>query len=218
MEEQPSWKNHTFTLMVFGGIVVLCAIFFTLGMLVGRTQSQKIAGVTADAAKSTAAKDSAKDERPELTFYDSVDKKQPPPLEPLPGPAAAKPEPAPEDADAADPVDSPVVSVPARAPARATAPATPPAPVPAKPAPAVVPPARDFGNFQIDAFSKSETAERLVEKLKGQGFHAFMLDPVQGDKTPLYRVQVGPVADQVEADALLQKLKTSGYPHPILKK
>ena len=45
MEEQTTWKAHSFTLLVFGGIVVLCSIFFVLGMLVGRTQSVKIASV-----------------------------------------------------------------------------------------------------------------------------------------------------------------------------
>ena len=43
MEEQTSWKNHGFTLLIFGGIVTLSAIFFILGMLVGRTQGQQMA-------------------------------------------------------------------------------------------------------------------------------------------------------------------------------
>ncbi len=56
MEEQPSWKGHTFTLLIFGGIVVLCSIFFVLGMLVGRTQGQKLATVAAaDAAAAKTA-------------------------------------------------------------------------------------------------------------------------------------------------------------------
>ena len=47
--EQTSWKGHTFTLLVFTGIVVLCSIFFILGMLVGRDQGQKIASSAAPA-------------------------------------------------------------------------------------------------------------------------------------------------------------------------
>ena len=42
-ETTTSWRNHSFTLLVFGGIVVLCSIFFVLGMLVGRNQGQRIA-------------------------------------------------------------------------------------------------------------------------------------------------------------------------------
>jgi cell division septation protein DedD len=47
MEEQPTWRGHTFTLFVFAGIVFLCATFFVLGMLVGRSQGQKYASVSA---------------------------------------------------------------------------------------------------------------------------------------------------------------------------
>ena len=43
MEEQTSWRNHSFTLVIFAGIVTLSAIFFVLGMLVGRTQGKQIA-------------------------------------------------------------------------------------------------------------------------------------------------------------------------------
>lgn len=45
--EAPSWKGHSFTLLVFAGIVVLCSIFFVLGMLVGRSQGQRIAEMAA---------------------------------------------------------------------------------------------------------------------------------------------------------------------------
>jgi cell division septation protein DedD len=43
MEEPVSWKGQTFTLLVFAGIVVLCSIFFVLGMLVGRDQGRRLA-------------------------------------------------------------------------------------------------------------------------------------------------------------------------------
>jgi len=185
MEEQPSWKNHTFTLLVFGGIVVLCAIFFTLGMLVGRTQGQRIASTTADATK--APKDPEKDDRPELTFYDSVNKKRPPPVQALPEPK--------QEAQSAPP--------PAQ-PAQSTLKATPP------PAPKPVPVA-NVVNFQVEALSSSAAADKLVEKLKSQGFQAFVLEPSPGDPSPRYRVQVGPAADSVEADNLKQKLKAAGY-------
>jgi cell division septation protein DedD len=90
MEDQNSWKGQTFTLMIFGGIVVLCSIFFILGMLVGRTQGLKIATITAaEAATKSDPKEADEEKRPELTFYDSVEKNRPAVLEPIP----AKPEP-----------------------------------------------------------------------------------------------------------------------------
>src|ERR1700757_2269684 len=86
MEDQTSWKGHSFTLLVFTGIVVLCSIFFILGMLVGRSQGQKIA-FAASAAPRAEAKDPPKENPPpELTFYDSVKKHELPTLEPPPRP------------------------------------------------------------------------------------------------------------------------------------
>src|SRR6185369_17708315 len=87
---EQSWKGHSFTLLVFTGIVVLSSIFFILGMLVGRSQGQKIASTSASAAAAKAdAKSAAKEEdKTDFTFYDSV-KKDPPAALAL----TAKPEP-----------------------------------------------------------------------------------------------------------------------------
>src|SRR5262245_22385929 len=84
MEDQTSWKTHSFTVLVFTGIVVLCSIFFILRMLVGRTQGQKLAFRTsASAAAKADAKPIAKEEtRPDLTFYDSVKQSSSSALEP----------------------------------------------------------------------------------------------------------------------------------------
>lgn len=100
MEEQSTWKGHSFTLLVFTGIVVLASIFFVLGMLVGRAQGQKIATVAAAASSSEKgpAKADAKEEKPELTVYESsIGKEEPPALSRLdtrlvkPEPPAAPP-------------------------------------------------------------------------------------------------------------------------------
>src|SRR5207237_388040 len=78
MEEQTTWKGHSLTLLVFAGIVVLCSIFFILGMLVGRQQGQKIASIaTAEAATTkTDSKPAPVEEKPELTFFNSVEKEK----------------------------------------------------------------------------------------------------------------------------------------------
>ena len=107
MQDQTSWKSQTFTLLVFVGIVVLCSIFFTLGMLVGRTQGQKLAfSGRAIAAASPDAKPEPKEEsRPDLTFYDSVKRSEPSSLEPVaPGtPKVVEREPSPAAAGTALP-------------------------------------------------------------------------------------------------------------------
>src|SRR6266481_9036996 len=98
---QASWKNHTFTLIVFTGIVVLCSIFFILGMLVGRTQGQKLAlaASVSAAARADSRPVPREDSKPDLTFFDSVQKTEPSSLEPPPvpkiEPAAAPPAPSP---------------------------------------------------------------------------------------------------------------------------
>ena len=86
MEDPTSWKGHSFTLLVFTGIVVLCSIFFILGMLVGRTQGQKIAFVASAASKAESKAPPKEKTTPELTFYDSVKKPELPSLEPAPPP------------------------------------------------------------------------------------------------------------------------------------
>ncbi len=180
MEEQSSWKGHTFTLMIFSGIVALCSIFFILGMLVGRTQSQKAA--TAEAAPKPAPKDSAKDERPELTFFDAVDKNKQPSLA---KPAAPPPAPAPVEKKAEEP------------------------PAPAAPV--------SGDSFQVAALAGQAQAEKLISELRKKGFpRAFILTPVPGDAKPVFRVQVGPIADPVEAESIRRKLVDAGYT-PIKK-
>jgi len=189
MEEQTSWKGHSFTLLVFTGIVVLCSIFFILGMLVGHAQGQKTAAAAAPEDTLTVdAKPEPKEDKPDFTFYESVKKEQPAVLDPPPPP---KPDP-------------PVPSEP-RVKSNATEPAT----VTSKPSNVV--------NYQIGAVRKSVDAEKLLSAAKKKGFRAFILAPSASEKNPFFRVQVGPFADPVQAEDVKKKLESAGY-QPILKK
>src|SRR5438093_8370918 len=105
MEDQTSWKGHSFTLLVFTGVVVLCSIFFILGMLVGRTQGQKIAFAASAAPKTEPKAPPKENTTPELTFYDSVKKPELPTLEP-PRPTQSKPV-VPDPPKAAEPATPP---------------------------------------------------------------------------------------------------------------
>jgi len=197
-EDQTTWKGHTFTLFVFAGIVVLCSIFFILGMLVGRQQGQKYASAAGAAAKNE-AKAAPKDDRQDFTFYDSVRKEDQGALQPAPPPPRADPDPLPEPP----------------APTRAEPPKKPePAPkrerVPeAAPAPSAAP--SNVVNFQVGLFRKASGAQRLLGDLKRKGFRAFILAPAPGDSNPLYRVQVGPFADVIEAEQVKKKLEREKY-------
>jgi cell division septation protein DedD len=197
MEDQTSWKGHTFTLLVFTGIVVLCSIFFILGMLVGRAQAQKLVAntpVTSSAKNEikTSPKGEARarqgeaitDDKPDLTFYESKkeDSLQAAPFKPAPAP-----EPLP-------------VETPREKKVTAKAVETAPASVPAK----VI-------NYQIGAVRKAADAEKLLDGLKKKGFKAFILAPSEGDPNPYFRVQVGPFSDAAEAQDVKKKLEDAKY-------
>jgi len=192
MEDQTTWKGHSFTLLVFTGIVVLCSIFFILGMLVGRAQGQKFAfAASANAATKADTKDSPNDEsRPDLTFYDSVKQSETSSLE---APAPLKVEPAAPDPPKVAEVERP------------------------DPAPAPVRVPETALNYQIGAMRKSADAEKLLDQVKKKGFKAFILAPGSKEANPFFRIQVGPFASPVEAAEAKKKLESAGY-QPILKK
>ena len=174
MEEQTTWKGHTFTLFVFTGIVVLCSIFFILGMLVGRAEGQKLAGApTGGASARSEAKAAPREDKQDLSFYDSLKKEEPPALQSAP----AKPEPAPE----------PLTLEPPKTDA-------------------------NMVNYQVGALAKLADAEKLLAKVKKDGFtRAFILSPPEGDPKPFFRVQVGPFSDLLEAQDVKKKLESAGY-------
>jgi cell division septation protein DedD len=87
VDEQTSWRGHSFTLLIFGGVVILCSIFFILGMLVGRTQAEAVAGDPV----AEALPEETDPEELDLTFYESVDQSEPPPLERVPASQPAPP-------------------------------------------------------------------------------------------------------------------------------
>src|SRR5687767_10454299 len=81
MEETTTWRGHSVTLFIFAGLVLLCSIFFILGMLVGRTQAEKNANIAALEAALPAETKPAADAKPDLTFFDSVERNAKPALE-----------------------------------------------------------------------------------------------------------------------------------------
>jgi cell division septation protein DedD len=204
MEDQTSWKGHTFTLLVFTGIVVLCSIFFILGMLVGRAQGQKlVANAPVDGSAKNEVKTSPKgqararqgeaisDDRPDLTFYES--KREDSTLQAAPLKPASAPGP-------------PPVETPKEKPAAAARAAEKPAPAPTT----VI-------NWQIAAVRTDADAQKLLDQVKKKGFRGFILAPAEGESNPYFRVQVGPFSDVIEAQNVKKKLEEAKY-QPILKK
>ncbi len=180
-------------LVLFFGLVGVCATFFALGYSLGRKSEPSI--TTASAAASPqivpgTTKASSGSPGAPMTFYKSVEQKDAnPELTPA---ADAKTQPAASPADAASAQKSPSDT----------------------PDPATILPAAGYF-VQVAAVSKQEDGEALVDALKKKDYPAFVASPVPADK--LFHVQVGPFPDIKDAEAMRARLIADGY-SPILKK
>ena len=177
-------------LVLFFGLVGICALFFALGYSLGRKSEPAITTASAAIAPQTSGPSKAGSgsaTAPPMTFYKSVEQKD------------ANPELTPADGKTDTAAGNPA---PAQAPpANASDPAT------------TLPTAGYF--VQVAAVSKKEDADSLVDALKKKTYPAFVADPVTTDK--LFRVQVGPFSDVKEAEGTRARLIADGY-SPILKK
>lgn len=193
MEESTSWKGHSFTLLVFAGIVVLCSVFFVLGMMVGRSQ------VSAEPVRASASPPEAKDRIVA----------EAPPAEPQLRPAAssreAKARTKAQEKEQAASDDSELRPPP-----------SPPPPARQEPAPSAKPATR-ASYYQVSAFKQVKDAEKMVADLRGKGFTALIVSPATGDPNPFYRVQVGPLNSQDEVTDAQARLQAAGF-KPILRK
>ena len=179
-------------LVLFFGLVAICAVFFALGYTLGKKSDPAVAAgaaalpqTSANATKPGSAPRSAS--TPSMTFYKSVEQK----------------EPGPELTPAADSrTQTGASGTTTQAPAEGAA--DPTTPVPAS-----------VYLVQVAAVSKQDDAEALVEALKKKVYPAFVAPSAATDK--LFRVQLGPFADIKDAEAMRGKLVSDGY-NPILKK
>lgn len=86
-------------------------------------------------------------------------------------------------------------------------PAPQPAPAGESPPPA---PAEESWTVQVGSFSQAANAENLRERLREQGFDAFV-SRVATDAGTMHRVRVGPVPERAAAEQLLARLRTAGH-------
>lgn len=173
---------------IFFGLVILCALFFGMGFLLGKNSSRQGADIQSaevpaggTAASASAKRPSAADTNAgrqsatDMTFYKSVQQKSP---------------------------DS---SLPATADNTNTQSTSTGSTVGSA----------GSGYFvQVAAVSKQEDADNLVEALKKKQYPAVAAQ-LSVDK--LYHVQVGPFAGIKEAETMRSQLLADGY-NPILKK
>jgi len=187
-------------LVLFFGLVGVCALFFALGYSLGRKAEPMIpttsAAVAPQTAPGTGKASSGAGPAPAMTFYKSVEQKD------------ANPELTPA-------ADAKTDATSATAPAAANANATPAQAAATNPSdPTTTLPTSGYF-VQVAAVSKQEDADSLVDALKKKEYPAFVAAPVATDK--LLRVQLGPFSDVKEAEAMRTRLIADGY-SPILKK
>jgi cell division protein FtsN len=179
-------------LSVFFAAVLLCALFFALGFVLGRSRAKVArdapASPPATAVPAPAAGPSAED----LSFYGRVEEKRPP-VEDLSVPAER--------------------SEPAASERAAEVP-----PAPAKPAPGEKPASPSPSSapiyLQVAAFAQEPDAKRLAQDLLRMGFPALVVPP---SRDKFYRVQVGPFTNSDLVGAAQSRLEAQGF-RPILRR
>jgi len=183
-------------LLLFFGLVGICAVFFALGYSLGRKSEAVVTMASAAGVpqpSSNTNKSSSGSAAPAMTFYRAVEQKQA--NAELTPPAEAK-----TDANATALTSGPANSGSSPQQGNGVDPAT------------TMPLSGYF--VQVAAVSKQEDADALVDALKKKEYPAFVATPAS-DK--LFRVQLGPFSDIKDAEGMRAKLVGDGY-SPILKK
>jgi len=188
-------------LVLFFGLVAICALFFALGYSLGRKAEPGI--TTANAAASPqitpgGTKPAGAGAAPPMTFYKAVEQKD------------ANPELTPAASDPKSVAKAEALANPSNTAAATDQSAPPPA---NSPDPMTTLPTGGY-SVQVAAVSKQEDAEALVDALKKKQYPA-SASTSSTDK--FFHVQVGPFPDLKEAEAMRARLISDGY-NPILKK
>jgi cell division septation protein DedD len=185
-------------LVLFFGLVGVCALFFALGYSLGRKSEPAVttasAALTPQTSSSTTKANGGPtgNTAPPMTFYKAVEQKDANPE--LTAPADAKA----DTTAAANSTTTTTAATPAGNPNDSTT---------------ALPISGYF--VQVAAVSKQEDAEALVDALKKKEYPAFVAAQATTDK--LFRVQLGPYGEAKEAEAMRTRLIGDGY-SPILKK
>jgi cell division septation protein DedD len=207
-ETNTTWKNHSFTLLIFGGIVALCFIFFVLGMLVGRNQGQRLAEIAAaEEAASKPVADTAEDFP--LEFYSQTTEEKPAvklqPVPETPASTAVTP-PAPETRSAEkatatvkpQPVEAKATAEKSTATAKLSAPRT------SAKSPAV----REVF-LQVTANKNEKQASQELKRVESKGFNGKILTG-KTSRGQIHRVVVGPYKES-EINLVKSDLAAKGY-------
>jgi septal ring-binding cell division protein DamX len=178
-------------LVLFFGLVALCAVFFGMGYSLGKSSAKPTGDVQAavsgpSSIRPTAVKAAEPHAPSDLTFYKAVGQKDP---------------------------NSELTEKTADAPTTAAAKSAS-ADNDSPPDPTAVVAGQSSYFVQVAAVSKQDDAQALVDALKKKQYAAFAAN-APADK--LFHVQVGPFSDIKDAEGARTQLVKDGY-NPILKR
>ena len=142
---------------------------------------------------------------PAPVVQEPVSQKAPVPPPPPPAAAPKQPAPAPAPTPAAAPSDRTPTTA---ASGSQNAPVTPPAPALATAAKPSDPSGPGFA-VQVGAYKDRRDADGLAKQLAAKGYPAFVMDPVKGTSTVLFRVRIGKYKTLKDAEAVESRLQTS---------
>jgi DedD protein len=196
-------RSARYLILVFLVGVVACAVFFSLGFLVGYNErTSRSAGPTEQVTPSGVIPPNvnAPLETVETTGNATA---------PI-SPREAAPEPSPQES-AAPPKPSaskPASPKPASKPPASARTAT--APAASRTGPGR--PVETGYTVQVTALREKQDAEKVVNELKSRGFAVFVVMPeYSGAKDNLYRVQVGPFATREDAERVRDRIAKEGF-------
>lgn len=150
---------------VFFAVVLLCALFFTFGFVLGRSQAQERAAATPEKS-ATPADESSGPSPTDLTFYDRVEGKSAE-QKAATAPAAASPTKTAAPARAIQPIYLQVAALSQEADAKELAQKLQDLGFPA----VIRPPREDrFYRVQVGPFESKELADAAEHRLEAQGF------------------------------------------------
>jgi DedD protein len=187
-------------LALFFGLVIICAVFFSLGYTLGR-KSEPVAAAAPVPTVAKANTPQPLQPAPTMSFYKSVEQKD----------ANAQLSPASSDVSSTPPANLPNEATESKGSPTGSAASAIASPSPADPM--AVPTSAYY--VQVAAVTKQEDADALVEALKKKDYPAFVAPNSTTDK--LFRIQLGPFADIKDAEGVRSRLINDGY-NPIVKK
>jgi len=208
--EERSHSPRTLILL-FLVCVAVCAIFFSMGFIVGYNERGSRMAPATEVVNAPAAIPPTINPPPDST---------PAPSSPA-TPGSASPGTTPETevlppagTSSAPPPAKPAETAPGAAPSPATAPSKPNPSSPPAPAAGAV---GEGITLQVAALRTRQDAEALVDVLKTRGYPVFMVTPEYAHSDDnLFRVQVGPFRTAADAGKVRDKLVQEGF-KPFIK-